>query len=299
MRAAAIDIGTNTLLLTIGERQPDGTTRIIRDEHSIARLGAGVDAAGSINRAAIERAKEILRTYVAICTESGVTRIAAVGTSALRDAANSAEVCAELGAVAGTEIRVIDGETEAALSFRGTVEGNAPALVLDIGGGSTEFIAGRNGVIEYRTSSNIGAVRLTERFFTATPPERRVVAAVCEVIAQATPRTLPHYPLTAVAGTPTTLATLALSLTAFSAEKVHGFRLTAEKIHELTAHLLALRADEVAALPGVNPLRADILPAGALILQTIMQTLGISSCTVSVKGLRYGVLEECLEAQNT
>lgn len=297
MRAAAIDIGTNTLLLTIGERQTDGAIRILRDEHSIARLGAGVDASGCINRAAIERAKDILQAYTAICRETGVERIAAVGTSALRDAANRAEVCAELETIIGHDIRIIDGETEASLSFRGTVEGHTSALVLDIGGGSTELIAGSNGVIEYRTSINIGALRLTERFFKTLPPHSDTLAPVCELLSQATPLNIPNYPLIAVAGTPTTLAAIALALEVFSAEKVHGFRLTAEKIAELTGHLLTLSVEDISSLPGVNPLRADILPAGALILQMVMQTLGYSYCTVSTKGLRYGVLEECLSSK--
>lgn len=296
MIAAAIDIGTNTLLLTVGERLPDCTVRILRDEHSIARLGAGVDAAGNIGREAIGRAAEILRRYRNICDEADVNLVAAVGTSALRDAANRDEVCAELGSVIGTEIRIIDGETEAALSFSGSVECAESAIVLDIGGGSTEIIAGRGGTIEYRTSMNIGAVRLTERFFGSFPPAPEMVAAVSEAISEQLPVGIPAYPMTAVAGTPTTLAAIALELQVFSPEKVHNFHLTLETVRSLAEMLLRKPLPEILALPGVHPQRADILPAGALILKVAMEKFGYSHCTVSTRGLRFGVLEEMLNS---
>ncbi|GAB1430755.1 Ppx/GppA phosphatase family protein [Ignavibacteria bacterium] len=292
MRVAAIDIGTNTLLMTIGERTHGGTLRVLRDEHSIARLGAGVDAAGNIGSEAIERAANILRHYRTICDELNVQTVVAVGTSALRDAANRDKVCAALGNIIGAEIRVIDGATEAALSFRGTTESNAPAVVIDIGGGSTEIIAGRNCLIEYRESVNIGAVRLTERFFDTLPPKKETVYAVTEFIFRQLPDTLPTYHPIAVAGTATTLAAIACG--GFFPERIYGYKLSLDEATAITERLLRLSPPEIIAIPGVHSQRADILPAGAVILISIMKKFNLNACTISTRGLRFGVLLEII-----
>lgn len=292
MRSAAVDIGTNTLLMTIGERAPDGTLRVLRDEHSIARLGAGVETSGNIGSEAIERATNILRHYRTICDELNVQTVVAVGTSALRDAANRDEVCAALGNIIGTEIRVIDGATEAALSFIGTAESKSPAIVIDIGGGSSEIIAGRNGLIECRESVNIGAVRLTERFFNTLPPEKEAVSAVTEFIFRQLPDTLPAYHPIAVAGTATTLAAIACG--GFFPERIHGYKLSLDEATVITERLLRLSLPEIIAIPGVHSQRADILPAGAVILISIMKKFAWSTCTINTRGLRFGVLLEII-----
>jgi exopolyphosphatase / guanosine-5'-triphosphate,3'-diphosphate pyrophosphatase len=346
LRAAAIDIGTNTLLMTIGEaskhedseRMPSAqaTVTILRDEHAIARLGAGVDASRTITEAGIERASEILRRYAAICREENVETVACVTTSAVRDASNAEHVIAALSAALGHPVRVISGEEEARLSFVGSAELPASTTsqsatnlttVMDIGGGSTEFVTGSQDGIASRVSLQLGAVRLHERFFCAPssytphtshaplPPSTEALnTARAEIQAQLTQHVqqaqhVQHVPLseyaaqrtehkhtalTGVGGTFTTLAAIDLGLKEFNAASVHGHTLSRETVGTITTMLLRSSLSELLANPAIHPQRADILPAGALILHESMTFLSLDSCTVSTRGLRYGVLYEAL-----
>ena len=294
---AAIDIGTNTLLMLIGRKNSRGEWEILRDEHNIARLGQGVDSERKIQPQAVERAKQILSGYKKICEEFSVHKIRAVGTSALRDAKNRAEVCAELSSVIGAPVEVIPGDEEARLSFLGTIEGGERSTVIDIGGGSTEIITGEQYSVRTKISLNIGAVRLTERFFLSLPADEDKMYTAKNYIRQELSRVekIRSGRIFAVAGTPTTLAAVDQNLPEFSADRIHGHILTGEKISALRSRFLSSTVEEILRLPGVHPKRADILPAGTLILEEILAFLGAESCRVSVKGLRYGILYEALE----
>ncbi|MES2767478.1 MAG: Ppx/GppA phosphatase family protein [Bacteroidota bacterium] len=289
---AAIDIGTNTLLMLIGEEQ-NSALKIIRDEHSIARLGEGVDAFKTIQPQAIERAVTIVKEYREICDELGVSEIRAVATSAMRDAKNREEVCEIFKNILKADIEIISGDEEAQMSFSGTVENSELSTVIDIGGGSTEIITGKASNIESRISINIGAVRMTERFLKDKPGSKERIAEAQEEIRQQLLKAGARETgiIYAVAGTPTTLAAIAQGLKDFSRKSIHGYVLKIETVNEILEKLLQSSLEEVLKIPCVHPQRADILPAGALILKEILHFLKADSCVVSTQGLRYGVLK--------
>ncbi|MBI3258517.1 MAG: Ppx/GppA family phosphatase [Ignavibacteriae bacterium] len=292
-RIASVDIGTNTLLMTIADVSENGM-EVIDDIHSIARLGQNVDSSKTIQPDAIKRAVDILHRYKARITELGVDKIRAVGTSCLRDADNREEVCKELEAALGNPIEVITGDEEARLCFIGTVENDEPTTVLDIGGGSTEIISGKGNTISFRTSLDIGAVRLTEKYFRNLPPTTSQVQTAFDEVRESiyTIDKELFYPLRVVAGTPTTLAAVCLGIDTFDASKIHNYPLSTLSVHILLRQLVDSTFDELTAMTGVHPGRADILPAGTLILHEFLRYTDQLKCMVSVKGLRYGVLKE-------
>jgi exopolyphosphatase/guanosine-5'-triphosphate,3'-diphosphate pyrophosphatase len=303
VRIAALDIGTNTVLLLIAD--VDGTTfHVLRDDHAIARLGEGVDRTHRISDAAYERFLSILREHQKTIAEFKCDRIVACATSAMRDAENRDEIIERTKRDTGIEIEILSGDDEARLTYRGAVAGTSPhpspwkgegvVVVIDIGGGSTEISVGTGDTFERGVSLDIGAVRLTERFFAATPIAREAKEAARKLTRESlqniTLDVQPHAQLIAVAGTPTTLAAMHQNLQAFDAKKVHGYILHRQAIEELMDILFsASTAELLERFPAVNKSRADILPAGTLILAEVMDRLGAEHITVSTQGLRYGI----------
>jgi exopolyphosphatase/guanosine-5'-triphosphate,3'-diphosphate pyrophosphatase len=289
---AAIDIGTNTILMVVGNSE-NGILNIYRDEHSIARLGEGVDVLKRLQPQAIERATVILKKYRAICNELGITHIRAVATSAMRDAENREEVCQIFSELLKTDIEIISGEEEAQLSFLGTVEDEELSTIIDIGGGSTEIVTGRNSTIHSRISLNIGAVRFTERFLKDKPAAYDAIACAENEIRQQLLKADRRNAgkIYAVAGTPTTLAAIAQELHEYSRDAIHGYDLKTSVVETILEKLLKSNFEEILLIPGVHPQRADILPAGAMILKEILHFLQADSCIVSTQGLRFGVLK--------
>ena len=298
MKYTAIDIGTNTLLMVVAEVNQDSSFTVLEDEHSVARLGEGVDKTGIINENAIGRATTILDKYKQICNRHSVDLIKINGTSALRDAQNSSEVRERLGKIIGAEIEAIHGEVEAGLSFSGTVEDNGNSLVIDIGGGSTEYIYGKGSEIKSKQSLQMGAVRITERFFNNLPPKKEELTKGYTFIEESIKKIdIPEedFKLYAVAGTPTTIAQVALKMPEFNFEKIHGYELNLEEIDDVLNDFNKKTLDELKTTIGVNPLRADIIGAGTMILKKSLEYFGKSSCIVSAKGLRYGILKKMIE----
>jgi exopolyphosphatase/guanosine-5'-triphosphate,3'-diphosphate pyrophosphatase len=291
-RYAAVDIGTNTVLLLLAEQADNGELTILRDEHGIARLGEGVDEHRNISPAAIERAQTILQNYRRINTDYYVATIDAVATSAVRDAGNRDEILRALGDALGSPVRVISGEEEARLSFLGSAARDTLCTVIDIGGGSTEYITGQSNDIHERTSLDIGAVRLTERWFSGLPPMREEVEKAREDIRRHLQqlRQTDRGELIGVGGTFTTLAAMDLELDTFDANIVHGHQLTLEAVSRMTEYLVTSPLKILLDNPAIHPKRADILPMGALILEESLKFLDTGRCTASTRGLRYGVL---------
>lgn len=298
MIRAGIDIGTNTILMVIGTAPtPDSEWTVLQDHHRIARLGEGLDASGLINEAAVARASAILSDYRRSCEVAGVDVISVVATSALRNARNGSEVQQRLEAIILTPIEVLSGYEEACMTFNGVagVLGKA-CTVIDIGGGSTEYIAGFSRMVFSAHSREFGAVRLTERYKLGIGADLNVVFQAREFIHRelSSVRTdlkqFPNEDIIAVAGTPTSLAILDLGLTSFDKQQVDGHVLSADAVAYWTDRLLMMSQQERSLLPGIDPNRVDILPAGALILDQSLKELGYASCTVSVKGLRYGAM---------
>jgi exopolyphosphatase / guanosine-5'-triphosphate,3'-diphosphate pyrophosphatase len=298
MRYAALDIGTNTLLMVIAQVDSNGNYEVLEDEHSVARLGEGVDKTGLINPEATARASTILERYKPLCNKHSVDRIKICGTSALRDARNSPEVRDILGKIMGTEIETIHGEVEAGLSFAGTVEDESNSLVIDIGGGSTEFIFGAGDKLFSKQSLQMGAVRITERFIDKLPPTPEEITTATEFIKKEISQIdipIEEFKLYAVAGTPTTIAQVALKMQDYDFDKIQGYELSANTIKSVLEDFNHMTLKELQTTPGVNPLRADIIGAGTMILLESLRHFESKSCIVSAKGLRYGILKFMIE----
>ncbi|MGE5481017.1 MAG: hypothetical protein ACM3U1_11410 [Chloroflexota bacterium] len=290
-KIAGIDIGTNTILMAIAEYE-EGALKFTRDEHAIARLGEKVNHSGRINEDALARAADILKTYAGICREEGVNVILPVATSAMRDALNGKEAADKLSEALGAEVKIIDGAQEAALSLLGTTRPGEDALVIDIGGGSTEYITQ-----DYKISVDIGSVRLSELFFKTFPLKKeKIERASAEIdfnlAALDVGRLKDKETRYAIAGTATTLAQIAANSKVYESPEIHGAELTRAKTAELFETLSTLTPEQIIERWNVHPKRADLIAAGCLILLKSLEKLGAESCLVSVRGLRYGIIEQ-------
>jgi exopolyphosphatase/guanosine-5'-triphosphate,3'-diphosphate pyrophosphatase len=296
MTLSVIDIGTNTILMATLAVRRDGGIDILGDEHEIARLGKGVDASRRILPETFDRVAGYLDRYRAIAESLDSERIVAFGTSALRDAANRGEFIAAMRERTGIIIELLSGEEEAHLTYRGALFGHELGdgrhAVLDIGGGSTELAYGSRGKLERGASIDIGAVRITERFLSALPPDSGSIEAARRFAAS---MLAPLFDLPAdaevvgVAGTVTTLGAMAIGMPGFDADELNGTRLGSDEIGRITAELCAMPLESIAAIPQVHPARADILPGGAIILDEFMQRYDLPEIIVSTRGVRYGV----------
>lgn len=301
-RVAAIDIGTNTILMLIAERGSGNSLVVLRDEHSIGRLGKGVDAQKNILPETFERVLRILRTYRGIAEEYSVDAIVACGTSALRDAANQQSFLTVVREELGINIQVISGETEAQLTYRGALAGWADTAtssfaVLDIGGGSTELSYGKGLTLKESRSIDIGAVRITERLLHTSPPSATAIEEAQLYIQKQVasyPLLPPNTQLVAVAGTPTTLAAYVQQLDRFDATKIHQYTLTFTDILRAYNELRVLSLEELHRIPSIHPDRADILLAGIIILMAVMKRYTMQNVLVSTQGLRYGIAHNVL-----
>ena len=302
-RSAFIDVGTNTVLCLIADVRDTGRFRVLDDLAEIARLGQGVDQTGMISPAGEERAMAILARYRERCDDLGVEEITAVGTSALRDAKNSDQVRAHIRDALGIDIRVISGAEEAEYSFlavrRGLSHLADELVVIDIGGGSTEFILGNKNGVSRALSIDVGSVRLTERYLHSDPVCAEEVTAMgtaieahlavirSEIIAQASSPTL-----VGIAGTFTTLAAIEKKLARYSASQVHGSVLNLPEVKRQVAMLQSRTIAERKQIAGLEPKRADVIFAGAYLIEKIMGLFGASQVVVSDQGVRYGLLHE-------
>lgn len=304
MRAAAIDIGTNSVLLSIARRSADGAVVVELDRCTITRLGQGVDKTSRLDPEAVERTLACLEEYARLIDAEQIDRVDVVGTSALRDASASQEFLDRATALLRMRPRIITGAEEAELTFRGALSGlglSGRVVVVDIGGGSTELVSGekadRGFVANHHVSINLGCVRLTERHITTDPPTQDALMA----IRQSTQRELARLEfradlgtLVAVAGTATTLAAVDLGLVVYEGFKVHGHCFTKERLDSLVHRISELPNTDRAELPGMERRRADVIVAGGVILATVLQQFGHNRVIVSDRGVRYGLLESML-----
>jgi exopolyphosphatase/guanosine-5'-triphosphate,3'-diphosphate pyrophosphatase len=309
-RIGFIDIGTNTILCLIAELKSDGGFDVIDDLAEITRLGQGVDRARQISQEGEQRSLQVLRHYLERCRRLNVEEIIAVGTSALRDAQNSAEVRARIKQQLGVEVRVISGDEEAAYAFLAVQKGLALAddelLVVDVGGGSTEFIRGNAVGISQAVSANIGTVRLTEQFLHSDPVRKEEYEKMIIVIERELTR-LPHQwlkdgsalSLVGIAGTFTTLSAVEKKLLRYAHAEVHGSCLTLSEVRRQAALFQAKTIEERKAIPGLEPGRADVMLAGAILVERIMTAFHFEQVIVSDQGVRYGLLHECLKQRNS
>ncbi|MDX6229176.1 MAG: exopolyphosphatase / guanosine-5-triphosphate,3-diphosphate pyrophosphatase [Frankiales bacterium] len=303
-RVAAIDCGTNSIRLYVADVFADSSDPDMVDvvrRMTVVRLGEGVDRTGRFSDEAIERTLVALRDYTYELRVLGAERVRMVATSAARDATNSAQFLDAAEEVLGVRPEVISGDEEARLSFHGAVSGlrpdagsGPPFLVVDIGGGSTEFVLGTDEVTAAR-SVDIGCVRLTERTLPSDPPTdaeiRAATRLVDELIATAA-QTVPvrdAATLVAVAGSATTVAAIALALPAYDPVAIHGSVLSAAQVHGVADQLLAMPRAQRAALPVMHPGRVDVIGAGALILSRIVEQVGVSEVVISEHDILDGI----------
>lgn len=285
MRVAAVDIGTNTVRLLVIDATSAGISELAR-EVTVTGLGHGVDTTGLLDPEAVGRTIAVLAGYGSMMDQLGVTVRRAIATSASRDAANAAEFQEAAAAVLGARPTVIDGATEARLSFRGATyrePRNGMTLVIDPGGGSTEFVAGRD-TPAYVRSVDIGSVRLTERHLGDQPAGPAAVAAARDHVRGlfAAELELPEVDhVMGVAGTFTALAAMHLQLDRYSRDAVDGTMLTRHDLGVLTGRLAALSLEGIIAIPSMDPRRAPVMLGGAVVAEEALAVSGHDSFTVS------------------
>lgn len=295
-RVASIDIGTNTILLLIAKVE-EGKVNPLFEIETVARLGEGVQKNGILLKEAMDRSLQTLAQYLKWCQELEVQKVFAAGTSALREAKNSEDFLNLVKEKLDLPIEVISGEEEAQLSFLAVAkdlgELKEPILVVDVGGGSTEFILGKGDQISQWISLPLGSVRFTEEFLRSDPVQEeeweKMERKIQEYLV-----TIPHsqepISMVAVGGTATTLASVEQGLEDFIAEKIHHFVLGKEALKNQLLLYRSKTIDERRKIPGLPIARADVILAGGAILYLAMEELKCPSVLISCHGVRYGLL---------
>lgn len=301
-RVAVIDVGSNTLLMLIVERRGEAIVRV-RDECRFGRLGQGLDDSGSLSPAAIDRSLAILEEYREEALAEGASRVAAIGTQALREANNSSAFLLPAREILGTAVEVIGGEREAELAFAAAVAcseelARGDVVVADVGGASTEIIAGRAGRLLGEVSLPLGCVRHTERHLASDPPTAEEMAALVadidSVLSNMPLETPRGASLVASGGTASTLAAVALGLSQYDPDRVHGTRLSVTAVEAELQRYLSLTTAKRRALPGMEPERADVIAAGVTIYTRLLGRLGAPEIVISDRGVRWGLALELL-----
>ncbi|MET8438890.1 Ppx/GppA phosphatase family protein [Streptomyces sp900116325] len=306
-RVAAIDCGTNSIRLLVADADPATGELIELDRRmEIVRLGQGVDSTGRLAPDALERTFAACRRYAAVIKEHGAEKLRFVATSASRDAENRDEFVRGVLDILGAEPEVISGDQEAEFSFEGATKELAgrdhlakPYLVVDIGGGSTEFVVGDDRVLAAR-SVDIGCVRMTERHLVSDgvvtdPPTLGQITAIRADIDAALDLAEETVPLTeaatlvGLAGTVTTVAAIALGLQEYDSEAIHHSRISFEQVQEITGRLVTSTHAERAAIPAMHPGRVDVITSGALVLLAVMKRTGAREVVVSEHDILDGI----------
>jgi exopolyphosphatase / guanosine-5'-triphosphate,3'-diphosphate pyrophosphatase len=289
-RVAAVDLGTNSTRLLVADVD-GGELEEVERRLTITRLGEGVDERRRLLPVPIARVRNTLVEYRRELESLGATRTLAIGTSAIRDAENGEAFLGEIEWSYGFETRLLDGDEEAAMMLRGVAVGRRGeldgALVLDIGGGSTELVQSANGGGPSSVSLDVGCVRVTERFLASDPP----TAAELDEASAYVRSLLPPYEASAaigVAGTVTTLATLDLGLAEYDPDRTHGHRIARESVERELDRLAALTLEERLRIPGLEPGRAPVIVAGALILREVLRAYGLDEIEVSERDILHG-----------
>ena len=296
---AAIDCGTNSIRLLISKVEQDGSLVELTRRMIIVRLGEGVDATGRFSDGALARVFAACDEYAQLIKTYEVEHIRFIATSATRDVSNREEFANGVKTRLNCELEVISGETEAELSFAGAVQELSqnlpgPFLVLDIGGGSTEFVLGTTKP-EFAKSVNIGCVRMTERHLNQDPPNAEAVAsAIVDIDAaiELAAKTVPFDKAVTViglAGSVTTVAAMALGLNKYDREAIHAGVISSASVAKCAERLLQMTREQRAALPYMHPGRVDVIGAGALVLDRIVKKLKVESIVVSEQDILDGI----------
>jgi len=297
MRVAAIDCGTNSIRLLIADIDGNNFREVVRDME-IVRLGQGVDQTGQFHPDAIARTLAAVDKFAAEITKRGVEKIRFCATSATRDATNRHLFVDGVRERLGIELEVISGDEEAALSFAGAIKdldpSNGPFLVVDIGGGSTEFVFGTS-TVEAARSVNIGCVRMSERHFASDPATPEQIEAARADIQAAIAQAAAVVPITkaktlvAVAGTATTVAAAALDLPEYDRYAIHLSRISAQQTHDAATMFATKTREQRISLGYMHPGRVDVIAAGSLVLSEIMKATGATEFVASESDILDGM----------
>ncbi|MFD7237745.1 exopolyphosphatase [Streptomyces syringium] len=306
-RVAAIDCGTNSIRLLVADADPaTGELKELDRRMTIVRLGQGVDRTGRLAPEALERTFAACREYAEVIKEHGASRLRFVATSASRDAENREDFVRGVVDILGVEPEVISGDQEAEFSFTGATKELTgrddlakPYLVVDIGGGSTEFVVGEEHVRAAR-SVDVGCVRMTERHLVhdgvvTDPPTYRQLSAIKADIEAALDQAEQTVPLTeartlvGLAGSVTTVSAIAQGLPEYDSSAIHHSRISLEQVQEITGMLLSSTHEQRAAIPAIHPGRVDVIGAGALVLQSVMERIGAREVVVSEHDILDGI----------
>ena len=301
MRVAAIDCGTNSIRLLIADIENGTLTDVVRTM-VIVRLGEGVDKTGELSQAALARTFAAIETFALLISQHQPERVRFVATSASRDVSNRSEFVDGVLSRLGIEPDIISGDEEAELSFLGATADlvneqeppAAPYLVVDIGGGSTEFVLGTTGP-SAAISTNIGCVRMTERHLISDPATPQEIAAAIADIDAAIDLAYQSVPISqarsliGLAGSVTTVAAIALGLSEYDSTAIHGSRISAPDIHRITGELLAMTRAQRAKLGPMHEGRIDVIGSGALVLDRIMIRTGLGEVVVSERDILDGI----------
>ena len=296
-RVAAIDCGTNSIRLLIADIAGDNFKEVLRTME-IVRLGQGVDKNKAFHPDSIDRTLKAVELFRDQIASKGVEKIRFCATSATRDATNRNLFIDGVREILGVEVEVIPGEEEAELSFIGATkelrQSDAPFLVVDIGGGSTEFVFGSEKV-DFAKSVNIGCVRMSERHLNTQPPSMAQIAQAIVDIDIAITQAAAVVPITtaktlvAVAGTATTVAAAALELTDYDRHLIHLSRISSDKVHKVAATFQSMNKDQIVSLGFMHPGRVDVITAGSLVLSRIMAATGATEFVASESDILDGM----------
>jgi len=288
-RVASVDLGTNSTRLLVADVDGGRLEEIVR-RLTITRLGEGVDERRRLLPVPIARVRNCLAEYRRELEGLGATRTLAIATSAVRDAENGEAFLGEIEWSYGFETRLLEGDEEAALMYRGVTAGRGQldeALLVDIGGGSTELVLGADGGPQAAVSLDVGCVRVTERFLRADPPTPEALASAADHVRSLLP---PIRARTAigVAGTVTTLAALDQGLAEYDPERTHGYRLPRAAVERELGRLSSLTIEERTRVPGIEPGRAAVIVAGIVVLREVMDRYGLEEIEVSERDILHG-----------
>lgn len=296
MRVAVVDIGTNSTRLLIADVASPGVYEVER-RTTVTNMGRGVDHTGMLCSDAVEDVCQVIADYKALYEEMGAERVMAIATSAVRDASNGEAFIAELRERFELDARMLTGEEEAHLTYRGATAHRPeadPTLVFDIGGGSTELIVGTGGDVGFHTSMQVGTIRQSERHLTSDPPDPHELEDLAGDIRNLIDRAIAAQPAgqptraIAVAGTPTALAAIDQGLEPYNPERVHGYHLGLQRIQHMLSQLSSLPLAERLRVPGLHPGRAPTIVAGTVILVQVMRAFGLKEIEVSELDILHG-----------
>lgn len=289
MKIGTIDIGTNSMRLLIGEYK-NGKIENRKKFVNTTRIGQGVDKEGYISNEAINRNIDALKEFAKLCNDEKCEYVYGMGTSALRDSKNGDEFVQLAKRETGISIDIISGEEESNLGFKGVLEGlegNNDILVIDIGGGSTEFIIGDREGIKFAKSENVGALRMTEKFLKIDPIDDLEFNDMYMFIEHEIDKTLEYIKekgiknLVGIGGTITSLSAMNQELAIYSMEKIHSSKICKKEIEKILQNLKKMTLSDKKTLKGLQPKRADIITAGVAILNIIMEKLELDEIIVS------------------